>query len=67
MGTILTRNWLLATVATTSAAVSVSAQSDRSDRSDRNELYFGASGGYVSASTDLGSWTEGGWSKPCPM
>ena len=63
MGTILTRNWLLVTVAATSAAVSVSAQSDRSDRSDRNELYFGASGGYVSASTDLSSWTEGGWSK----
>ena len=60
MGTILTRYWPLAALATTCAAASVSAQSDRSDR---NEFYLGASAGYVSASTDLGARTDGGWSK----
>ena len=60
MGTILTRSWPAAALAATCAAASVSAQSDRSDR---NELYFGASAGYVAASTDLNTWTEGGFSK----
>jgi hypothetical protein len=32
-------------------------------QSDRHELYFDASGGYVSADTDLRAWTEGGVSK----
>jgi hypothetical protein len=60
MGTILTRAWPVAALAATCAAASVSAQSDRSDR---NELYLGASAGYVSAATDLSTWTEGGFSK----
>jgi hypothetical protein len=30
---------------------------------DRHELYFDASAGYVSASTDLAAWTDGGFSK----
>ena len=47
MGTILTRRWPLAALAAACAAASVSAQNDRSDR---NELYLGASAGYVSAS-----------------
>ena len=38
------------------------AQSDRA-QSDRHEFYFDASAGYVSASTDLGKWTEGGVGK----
>jgi hypothetical protein len=32
-------------------------------QSDRHEFYFDASAGYVSASTDLAPWTEGGFSK----
>jgi hypothetical protein len=60
MGTILTRNLAVVALAAACAAASASAQSDRSDR---NELYVGASAGYVSASTDLNSWTEGGFSK----
>ena len=35
----------------------------QSDRSDRNEFYLDASAGYVSADTDLNTWTEGGFSK----
>ena len=59
MGTILTRRWLAGLAATWTAA-SVCAQSDRSDR---NEFYLGASAGYIFASTDLNTWTEGGFSK----
>jgi hypothetical protein len=54
------RSWPGAALAAACAAVSVSAQNDRSDR---NELYVGASAGYVAASTDLNTWTEGGFSK----
>jgi hypothetical protein len=32
-------------------------------QSDRHELFFDASAGYVSASTDMGSWTDGGFGK----
>ena len=32
-------------------------------QSDRHEFYFDASAGYVSASTDLGKWTDGGVGK----
>lgn len=59
MGTILTRSWPAAALAASCAAASLSAQNE----SDRNELYLGASAGYISASTDLTSWTEGGLSK----
>ena len=34
-----------------------------SAQSDRHEFYFDASAGYVSASTDLGAWTDGGVGK----
>ena len=57
MGTLLTRLWPTTALAAACAAASVSAQSDR------HELYFDASAGYVSASTDLKPWTEGGFSK----
>ena len=56
MGTLLTRRWPAA-LAALCAAAPLSAQSDR------NELYFDASAGYVSASTDLRAWTEGGFSR----
>ena len=49
-----------AALAATWAAAAACAQSDRSDR---NEFYFDASAGYVSADTDLNTWTEGGFSK----
>jgi hypothetical protein len=55
MGTLLTRHWLAAALA--AAAASAAAESDR------HEFYFDASAGYVSASTDLTAWTEGGFSK----
>ncbi len=35
----------------------------RRAQSDRHEFYFDASAGYVSASTDLGKWTDGGVGK----
>ena len=57
MGTLLTRRWPAAALVATCAAASSSAQSDR------NELYLGASAGYVSAATDFDTWTEGGLSK----
>jgi hypothetical protein len=56
VGTLLTRLWPTALAATVAAA-SVSAQSDR------HEVFFDASAGYVSASTDMGSWTDGGLGK----
>jgi hypothetical protein len=34
-----------------------------SAQDDRHEFYFDATAGYVSASTDLRAWTEGGFSK----
>jgi hypothetical protein len=55
MGTLLSRTLPLA--AATLAAVSVHAEGDR------HELYFDASAGYVSASTDLKAWPDGGFSK----
>ena len=57
MGTLLTRHGVAAALAAVSAAVSTAAESDR------HEFYFDASAGYVSASTDLTAWTEGGFSK----
>jgi len=60
MGPLLTRRWPAMALAATWAAAAACAQSDRSDR---NEFYFDASAGYVSADTDLNTWTEGGFSK----
>jgi len=60
MGPLLTKHWPAMALAATWAAASVCAQSDRSDR---NEFYFDASAGYVSADTNLNTWTEGGFSK----
>jgi hypothetical protein len=57
MGTILTRGWPAAALAATLAARVGHAQSDR------HEFFFDASAGYVSASTDLEPWTEGGFSR----
>ena len=57
MGTLLTLLSPATVLAATVAAASVSAQSDR------HELFFHASAGYVSAATDMGSWTDGGFSK----
>jgi hypothetical protein len=63
MGTLLTRRRPAAVFAATLAAASASASASAFAESDRHELYFDVSGGYVSASTDLTSWTEGGFSK----
>jgi hypothetical protein len=57
VGTLLTRLCPATALAATLAAAGVAAQSDR------HELFFDASAGYVSASTDMGSWTDGGFSK----
>jgi len=60
MGPLLTRRSAAAALAATWAVASVCAQSESSDR---NEFYFDASAGYVSADTNLNTWTEGGFSK----
>ena len=57
MGTVLTRPRLAAALAAAAATVPAAAEGDR------HELYFDASWGYVSASTDLTAWIEGGFSK----
>ena len=57
VGPLLTRARPAALLAATLAAAPAAAQSDR------HEFYFDASAGYVSASTDLRAWTEGGFSK----
>jgi hypothetical protein len=57
MGPLLKRSWPAVSLAATLTASAVAAQSDR------HEFYFDASAGYVSASTDLAPWTEGGFSK----
>jgi hypothetical protein len=57
MGTVLNRSPPVLLLATVFVAASASAQSDR------HEFDFDASAGYVSASTDLRAWTEGGFSK----
>lgn len=57
MGTLLKPSRFAATLAATLATASASAQSDR------HEFFFDASAGYVSASTDLAAWTDGGFSK----
>jgi len=57
VATLLTRSRLAAALAAAWAAASAGAQSDR------HEFFFDASAGYVSASTDLAAWTEGGFSK----
>jgi hypothetical protein len=57
VGTLLTRLSRATAIVAAVAAAPVSAQSDR------HELFFDASAGYVSASTRLDSWTDGGFSK----
>jgi len=51
------RSALAAAIAASLVAASASAEGDR------HELYLDASAGYVSADTDLKTWTEGGFSK----
>jgi hypothetical protein len=57
MGTLLTPSLRLAATALMFVAASAAAEGDR------HEFYFDASAGYVSASTALSPWTEGGFSK----
>jgi len=57
MGTLLTRSVVGVAAAASFAAASASAEGDR------HEFYFDVSAGYVAASTDLNTWTEGGFSK----
>ena len=57
MGTLLIARRPAAALAAIVAAAPVLAQSDR------HELYVDASAGYISASTDLRAWTDGGFSK----
>jgi hypothetical protein len=57
MEPLLTRSWPAAALAAACAAAPGVAQSDR------HEFFFDASAGYVSASTDLSAWTDGGFSK----
>jgi hypothetical protein len=57
VGTLLTRLSPATALAAVLAAAPVSAQSDR------HELFLDASAGYVSTSTDMASWTDGGFSK----
>jgi hypothetical protein len=57
MGTLLRLSLRAAAAAATCAAASALAEGDR------HEFYFDASAGYVSASTDLKAWPEGGFSK----
>ncbi len=57
MGTLLIAGGPLAALAIVAAAAPALAQSDR------HELYIDASAGYISASTDLRAWPDGGFSK----
>jgi hypothetical protein len=57
VGSVLKRAWPATVLAAAVAAAPAIAQSDR------HELYFDASAGYVSASTSLAAWTEGGVGK----
>jgi hypothetical protein len=57
MGPVLTLRRVALLAAVCAASPAVAAQSDR------HEFFFDASAGYVSASTDLRAWTDGGLGK----
>jgi hypothetical protein len=57
MGSLLTRSRRGAALAAVFAAAPVAAQSDR------HEFFVDVAAGYVTASTDLTAWTDGGFSK----